>query len=177
MKDNSRVQKECGFYINNMHFATMILPFVNKQLEENTKIITFFENDYTINIELVLSKLKISDEKKKALLNINWSNNKSIKYLSIDKYLNKEINKKRINLILINGNSNYINHIHMQIERFIQNNIRKDEKIKIIDFYEVGKFDENITEILNYHELLFNTAGEHKIEEIFHDYKRLKINI
>ena len=63
MKENSSTQKVCSFYVSNMHFATMILPFANKQEEEKRKIVTFFENDLTTNIELVLSTIIISEER------------------------------------------------------------------------------------------------------------------
>lgn len=43
MKENSSTQKVCSFYVSNMHFATMILPFVNKQEEEKRKIVTFLK--------------------------------------------------------------------------------------------------------------------------------------
>ena len=33
MNDFCNVKKVCGFYISNMHLATMILPYTNKQLE------------------------------------------------------------------------------------------------------------------------------------------------
>ena len=36
----------------------------------------------------------------------------------------------------------------------------------------LGNFNENIREILDKHESIFNTAGEHKIEEIFDGYKK-----
>ena len=54
MRETSSTQKVCSFYVSNMHFATMILPFVNRQMEEQTEIVTFFENNFTTNIELVL---------------------------------------------------------------------------------------------------------------------------
>ena len=65
MKEISSTQKLCSFYVSNMHFATMILPFVNKQIKEKTSVVTFLENNFTTNIELVLSRLTISDEVKK----------------------------------------------------------------------------------------------------------------
>lgn len=42
-----------------------------------------------------------------------------------------------------------------------------------------GSFNQNIKEILDKHELIFNTAGEHKIEEVFEGYKKQeeKVNI
>ena len=50
MKEISSTQKLCSFYVSNMHFATMILPFVNKQIKEKTSVVTFLENNFTTNI-------------------------------------------------------------------------------------------------------------------------------
>ena len=139
MKENSSTQKVCSFYVSNMHFATMILPFVNKQEEEKRKIVTFFENDFTTNIELVLSRLTISEERKKKLLNIDWKNTNTIKYVNIEKILKTKLNKNGKNVIIVNGNEEYINIVNDCIEKYMKKNDKKMEKdkIKIIDFYEV----------------------------------------
>lgn len=176
MKENSSTQKVCSFYVSNMHFATMILPFVNKQEEEKRKIVTFFENDFTTNIELVLSRIIISEERKKELLNINWKNTDIIKYINIEKILKTQLNKNSENIIIVNGNTDYINNVNECIERYLEKNSKKiDAKnIKIINFYEVGSFNENIKEILDKHDLIFNTSGEHRIEDIFDGYKKME---
>lgn len=180
MKKNSSTQKVCSFYVSNMHFATMILPFVSKQMEEKTKIVTFFENNYTTNIELVLSKIITSEERKKELLNINWKDTNINKFLNIEKTLKNQIRKNEKYLIIINGSEEYINMLNECIERYLEKNRKRMDynNIKIIDFYEVGSFNENIKEILDKHDYIFNTSGEHKIEEIFDGYEKqeLKIN-
>lgn len=143
MKETGSTQKVCSFYVSNMHFATMILPFVNKQIEEKTPIITFFETDFTTNIELVLSKLLISEERKKELLNINWKQSiNQTKYINLEKSLKNQINKKGKNIIIINGNTNYINIINEELDRFAEKFNKKIEKnsIKIINFFEVREF-------------------------------------
>ncbi len=143
MKETGSTQKVCSFYVSNIHFATMILPFVNKQVEEKTSIITFFETDFTTNIELVLSKLLISEERKKELLNINWKQSiNQTKYINLEKSLKNQINKKGKNLIIVNGNTNYINIINEELDRFADKFNKKIEKncIKIINFYEVREF-------------------------------------
>lgn len=143
MKETGSTQKVCSFYVSNMHFATMILPFVNKQMEEKTPIITFFETDFTTNIELVLSKLLISEERKKELLNINWKQSiNQTKYINLEKSLKNQINKKGKNIIIVNGNTNYINIINEELDRFAEKFNKKIKKnsIKIINFYEVREF-------------------------------------
>lgn len=179
MKENSSTQKVCSFYVSNMHFATMILPFVNKQMEEETKIVTFFENDFTTNIELVLSRITLSEERKRELLNVNWKNTNNTKYLNIEKTLKSQISKQKKTIIIINGNEEYINIVNDYIEKYLEKNDKKmqSKNIKIINFYEVGSFNENIKEILDKHQKIFNTAGEHKIEEVFDGYRKKEVQI
>ena len=43
MKNSVDAERVCGFYVSNMHFATMILPFINREIKEETNFITFFE--------------------------------------------------------------------------------------------------------------------------------------
>lgn len=142
MRETFSTKKVCSFYVSNMHFATMILPFANKQLEEKTKIITFLENNFTTNIELVLSKLITSEERKKELLNINWKDTKIIKYMNIERLLKNKLENNSKNLIIVNGNEEYINDINNCIQRYFQKNYKKTgiDSVKIINFYEVRKF-------------------------------------
>lgn len=176
IEKSSTAQKVCSFYVSNMHFATMILPFVNKQISENTNIVTFFENNYTTNIELVLSKLTIKEENKKELLEINWRNTNVVKYLNVEKVLKGSFEKNGNNLIIVNGNEDYINIVNGCIERYLQKNYKKtiNSNTKIMNFFEVGSFNDNIKEILDNHQLIFNTAGEHRIEDVFEGYENKK---
>lgn len=181
MREFTKAQKVCSFYVSNMHFATMILPFANKQMESKTKIVTFFENNFTTNIELVLSRLTIEEERKKELLDINWKNTNMEKYLSLEKMLKNKLSKGEKNIIIVNGSENYIKVANDVIDKFLEKNSKKinGNNLKVINFYEVGTFNENIKEILDKHEKIFNTAGEHSIEEVFEGYKRMdeKINV
>lgn len=139
---SSTTQKVCSFYVSNMHFATMVLPYISKQIEAKTNIITFFENNYTTNIELVLSRLTMKEESKKKLLEVNWKNTDAIKYMDIEKVLKHNYLKNHQNLIIINGRDEYINMINNCINRYIEKNYKKidTDKIKIMDFFEMRKF-------------------------------------
>lgn len=163
------IKKSCSFYISDMHFATMVIPFIKKQTENEANVITFLENNYKNNIELVLERTTIKDEQKKKILNINWSENNTNKYQNIEKMLKEKIMQNKENIIIINGKQEYINMINECLEKFLETNISRYENttIFIMDFYEVGTFNENITEILDNHDIIFNTSGEHKIEEVF----------
>lgn len=169
MKEKCVIKKSCSFYISDMHFATMIMPFIKKQIENEINVTTFLENNYSNNIELVLARTKIEEKQKKQILNINWKENKNNKYSNIEKLLKSKITKNKENIIIINGSKEYIEMENEFIKKFIEKNSKKYENttIFIMDFYEVGLFNENITEILDNHEIIFNTSGEHKIEDVF----------
>lgn len=139
MNKISNTQKVCGFYVSNIHFATMILPFANRQLEEKTNIITFFENNFTTNIELVLSRLTLSEQRKKEILSINWRDTNNVKYLNIERILKTNLKKQEKNLIIINGTEEYINTVNDGIERYVQKNAKKINcnNFKLMNFFEV----------------------------------------
>ena len=178
MGDNSNVKKVCGFYVSSMHLITMILPYIKNQTSKNVKIETVLEYNLKENVSNVLSKLIIKDEEKEKILNINWKSNKIQKYSVFEKKLRGLLESNNDLNILVSGSRKYIEEVNTIIEKFINKNINKikDKKITIIDCYEVTEFDDNIREILDTHELIINTSGVHKIEDIFEDYKKRKAN-
>ena len=50
-KENKKIEKLCSFYVSNWHLVTMLLPYINKKIEKNTKIITILENNIEENIK------------------------------------------------------------------------------------------------------------------------------
>ena len=44
--------------------------------------------------------------------------------------------------------------------------------MKIIDCYSIGDFNENLAKILDNHDTMFNTSGEHEINDVFQGYKK-----
>lgn len=169
------VKKVCGFYVSSIHLVTMILPYINKQTNRNVKIETVLEYNLKENVSKVLSKLVINNEEKQKILKINWGNTRIEKYSNMEKRLNKILeNNEKINL-LVSGSRKYIELINNILNKFIEKNKNKLNKkdIKIINCYEVTEFDDNIREILDTHDLIINTSGIHKIEDIFEDYKKV----
>ena len=163
-----KVEKLCSFYVSDWHLATMILPYINSKIEKNVKIIPVLENNLEENIKILVEKLNLKNKEK--ILSINWKNIKSIKYENIDNKLNKEINTKTENIILINGSKDYIEKNNCNIEKWLEKS--SVSNIKIINFFEVTDFNSNIVEILNNHDRVFNTSGEKEISEVFDGYKK-----
>ena len=70
------VEKICSFYVNEWHLVTMVLPYINKEINEKANITTILENDIEENVKTLLAKLNLKNEK--TILEINWKANKEI---------------------------------------------------------------------------------------------------
>lgn len=172
MSDFFRQEKACGFYVSNMHFCTMILPYINKMSKEKMNFYTFFQFNLEENIKKILQGIIGNEEEKEKILKLNWNNFENIKYSSVEKQL-KNLKVKQ-NIILVCGEEKYIDSINELVEKYIKKNNKKFENknIKVINFYEVSNFNANVKEILDKHDKIINTSGEHDITEIFKDYKK-----
>lgn len=159
------VSKLCSFYVSDWHIVTMLLPYINKQINNNVKIIPILEKGMKENIEILVNKLNLRDKEK--ILNINWDITNGLKYSNINNLIKK--NKNEEILMLIKGSKEYIKTVNENIERSIQKN---KVNIKIVDCYEVMEFNEGIQEILDRHDKILNTSGEKEISDIFEGYEK-----
>lgn len=174
MVEFNNVKKLCSFYVSNMHLATMILPYTNKKLNQKTKFITFLENDLETNINMVLSRLILNDEAKEKISKVNWNSSNICKFSNTEKKLKHVFIQNEEVTILISGSEKYIKLANDNIYRFLEKNKNKMDKCKIniIDCFEVGEFNENVKMILDTHDLILNTSGEHEIKDVFEGYEK-----
>ena len=173
LKDNK--EKICSFYVNNWHLTTMILPYINKELDEKVNIVMFIQNSIEENIKTLISKLNLKNEKR--ILKLNWGSAEGLKYSDLKKkmeFISREQNTN--NIILISGSKEYIDSINKNIDKWMEKNKEfiKVKKFKIIDSYEVGEFNNSIKEILEKHTKIINTSGEKSISEVFDGYSNIK---
>ena len=145
---NYQVEKLCGFYVSDWHLTTTILPYINSKIDEKTNVITILENNIEENIKVLMEKLNLKN--KNEILSIRWTSVDSKKYTDIE------------NIEIINSN------INKWLEKA---NIKS---IKIIDFFEVTEFNNNIVNILDGHDKILNTSGEREISEVFDGYQDFK---
>ena len=145
-------KKLCCFYVNDIHLITMLLPYINKRINENTEVVTILEKDISESAKKVMDS--IQGKKSKKLLNVDWKS-KKLSYLYESDIKNK--------LILINGEEKFIKEANIIINN-------REENCTILNCYEMMQASSKLQEILDTHDKVVNTAGEKNPEEVFTGY-------
>jgi hypothetical protein len=152
-KENKE-EKICSFYASDFHLEMIILPYINKKLEKNKKVIVVTEENLTDSIKILISKVNLEESRKRKLLNINWDNN----YIEKIEKIKENIKSNQEMSIIINGKEEFVEKI---------NNIISEEKtekiIDIVDCYRIEDIKDHMQEIAAKHEKVLNTLG---IQEI-----------
>lgn len=166
-----KIKRVCGFNVSSIHFSVMILPYINKELENGKEIITFLEGNLEKNIQEILSKITLNNEAKEKIKNINWKAT-DIEKINFERFFKQKITEEKNLSFIVYGSEKYINNVNEKIEKTLKKHekILENRNIKITNCYTIDDFKENIREILNKHEAMFNTSGEKKIEEIFTEF-------
>ena len=176
MKERMLLSKICSVYASDLHFATMIFPFIHKEIEQGTTIKTILEKDEQENIEKILENIGLNSEIKKEIKNIDWRNTNINKIRKNFKLLESEIkNKKRIDIIVSGGNI-FIEKVNQAIDLWVKNNIENLDKFKTkLNVINCFAFEENKNScnIMDSHDYILKTAG---LEEILIQEELLKAN-
>ncbi len=151
------IKKLCNFYVSDLHLSVMLLPYISKQINEDVEITTIFEKNEKQNIEVVLDKLNIKNKEK--ILDINWLNSKNYTSEEINHIIEETINKEKNNIIIIGGNTKYINDTNNSIINMLDTN-ENDFNLKIIDCYNVEEVGNDMRNIVKKYDGVLNTAGE-----------------
>ena len=147
MKLSKCVEKVCCFYASDWHLTVMLLPYINKKIEEENKVYMKFENSIEDKVVALLGKLKLKN--KENIKNISWSG-------SVQEEEFFDCDKEKI--YIISGSEEYITKKNASIENYYSG---KSQKVKIINCYEIedGKDLKAIIERNDYKNIL-NTKGE-----------------
>lgn len=155
----TKISKVCSFYVSDWHQITMLLPHINKMINEDIQITTILEQDSNEKTQILLSKLRLKNERQ--IKRIKWDKTENI---------NKKVNEifensgnKKIEII-VSGAKEYINAVNKEIEKYIEEK-EEDvcESIKIVNCYNIETA--NVKEILKEHDNVLNTAGEKNKDE------------
>lgn len=148
---NKTNEKACCFYVSKNHLLVILMSYLKSNLKRNKKLNVFMEDDFEREKKEVLEKVDLENNIKEKILNVEWNNNRS------DKLLNDKLK----GIVIIQGSIEYI--------REINNRLKNNMKIKIINCYKFTDFEIKSREILENHGNIVNTKGEYKISDIFNE--------
>jgi len=157
------LKRICSFYVSDWHLISMLLPYISNNIDEKTNITNITEKNIKENVVEFISKLNLSEQTEKRILEINWNKEKVYQYKKTHRDITTEI-------IIISGNKSFIDKINKNIQKYLRK-IIKDRNVIILNCYEVLEFNQNIDEILNLHDKVLNTSGEKEIDEVFDGYQ------
>ena len=67
--------KLCSFYASDFHLEMIILPYINKKLEDKEEVVIITEENLKESVNILISKINLEEKRKAKLLNLNWENN------------------------------------------------------------------------------------------------------
>ena len=138
--ENKGNKKMYVFYVSEFHLEMILLPFVNKKIEEKEKIIINTEYDLEDTMKVLLNRMNLKEENKEKILGLNWNKKE------------KQEMYNKSNIITI-GRQEYIDKINYEIKQENLNNIR------MLDCYKFDDIKEEISDIANKYDGNFNTSS------------------
>ena len=157
-----------SFYVNEVHLITMLFPYIEKKIQEESEIYTVLQKSLEKTVGLLLSKLNLKEDLKEKINSIDWNEKNIADYKELEKQMNNHSKK----YIIISGNEKYVREVNKNIKKYKKTN--KEENLILINCYNIVEFNKNIKEILDNTDKILNTSGEHEIEEIFPEYIKEK---
>ena len=97
-----QLRKTCSIYADDLHFATMVFPFIEKEINNNTTIKTILEKNEEENIEKIINNIGLNSEIKEKIRQIDWSNTNIKKIRNNFEVLKQDIKEKNnIDIIVL----------------------------------------------------------------------------
>lgn len=161
------IKKTCSIYASDIHFATMVFPFVLKELEEKVIVRTILETNMKSNILKIIDNIGIKQNQKSEIKNIDWEKCNIRKIKKILWQLEEDVKNENSTDLIVCGYNLFIEKVNKVIDLWTKNNIEKLEKssckINVINCYSFEENSRN-NNFINSYNYVLRTAG---IEEIF----------
>ncbi len=170
------LKKTCSVYASNLHLATMIFPFINKEMKKGAIVKTILEKNISEDIEKIINHVQIESKIKNKIEKIDWSQSNIEKIKETLENLEKNLNSSNKIHIIVAGSNIFIDKINKLVDLWTKINLDKIENnnidINIINCYNFEDNDQ-IDNILSSHEYILKTTG---LEEIYEEEKLKKAN-
>lgn len=176
MKSNMLLRKICGIYTSDLHFAMLIFPFIRKELENDTTIITVFEKNEEENIDKIIENIGLNSKTKEKMKQIDWNSSNIQKIKSNFNLMEETVKQNKKIDVIVCGRNVFIQKVNQVMDLWVKNNINILEKsTKGIDVINCFSFEANkkIEKMLDMHDYLLKTEG---LEEILAKEELLKAN-
>ena len=147
-------KKTCTFFASDYHFEMISLPYINKKIENREDVVILTENNLEETVKILVEKTNLKEENRNKILEIDWKNDDLNKFKKIKN--NVKNNKKTV--VFVKGKENYIKNINRNIEKW-----NLDNKINIIDCYDIEEIGDKMKTIIDKYECILNTKGEKEI--------------
>lgn len=141
--ENKKIEKVCSFYVSDFHLEMILMPYINKKINNNEEIAISTEKDLRETVEILISKMNINEENKEKILNLEWNRSENVPI------------EKSSNVIVI-GTEDYIKKMNEKIED------SKPERMNIINCYNFEDVKDNVDKIMSLHNENLNTIGFNK---------------
>ena len=176
MRERLLLRKTCSIHANDLHFATVIFPYVSKQIKEGATIRTILERNEEENIEKVIKNVGLNSEIKEKIEKIDWKESDITKIRKTFKLLEEEIKlTKKIDIIIL-GTNIFIEKVNKALDLWVKNNMDKiginNVELNVINCFSFEE-NEKIDKILSFHDYILKTSG---IEEILGEEELLQAN-
>ncbi len=145
-------EKLCSFYASDFHLEMIVLPYINKKLEENKKVVILTEENLKDSATILINKINLEEKRKRKLLEINWENNYNEKIEYLCKCTNKEL------CIIVAGKEEYMKKINNILENMMSKN-----QVDIVNCFKIDDIKNHMQDIIAKHSKVLNTSGIQKI--------------
>ena len=101
MKEKILLRKTYSIYASDIHLATMIFPFVDKEIERGAIIKLILEKDISNSIEKIIENIGLKDEMKNRIAKIDWSQTNIDKIKETLEQMEEELLQKQVIHIIV----------------------------------------------------------------------------
>lgn len=141
--ESQDIEKMCSFYVSDFHLEMILVPYLNKKIDNKEDIKILTEKNLQDSVNLLISRMNMAEDKKQKILNLGW-----------DKDENTLTRKS--NFIII-GSEEYIKEKNKEIKEMNMSNVT------IVDCYDFEEVKDNIHNIKSNYENNLNTLGSNML--------------
>ena len=147
-------KKFCSFYVSEYHLLTILLPYINEQINNSKNIEVVLENDMTECVKKYLNRYEINNISK--IIKLNWK-----------KMKNEEIQiKENTDTVIVCGKESFIRKINIKIEE--KGNVKE-----VINCFNIENLS-NLDEVVKGHDFILRTNGLCEIRKSSHNEQKRK---